>query len=118
MSTGPGIAVVGTCAAGKSTVVARLNAEGFRAWAVAQEHSGVSKLWDHMHPDFLIYLDTTLDDVRRRRGDPGWPEWIFDEQQKRLQDAREHADLVVQTSAMSVEAVVERIVEAIRERVR
>ena len=58
----PLIAVVGVCAAGKSTLVQALRAEGFNARQVLQEHSYVPNMWQRItNPDLLIYLDCTIE---------------------------------------------------------
>ncbi|HEX5503007.1 MAG TPA: hypothetical protein VFW96_10315, partial [Thermomicrobiales bacterium] len=48
---GPRVVVVGPCAAGKTTLVARLRARGHDAAVCAQEHSGVPYLWQLTRPD-------------------------------------------------------------------
>ncbi len=107
------VAVVGSCAAGKTSVVARLREHGIDAWAVAQEHSGIPKLWRHLGPDRLVFLDTTLAAVRQRRDDANWPAWIFNVQQERLANAREHADVLVATDALSLNEVVAAILDSL-----
>jgi hypothetical protein len=107
------VAVVGSCASGKTTIVARLREHGVDAWAVAQEHSAIAELWRHLGPDRLVFLDTTLATVRARRGDDNWPGWIFDLQQERLSNARSHADVVVDTNDLSVDEIVEVILRGI-----
>lgn len=99
------VAVVGHCASGKTTLVGALRKGGYDAYAVAQEHSGVTWLWRHSAPDVLIYLDVPLATVRQRRG-AEWPQAVYDAQETRLADARSHADLVLDTSREgSAEAV-------------
>lgn len=105
----PRIAIVGHCAAGKSTVVNRLVERGLDAYAVAQEHSIVHDLWEHQQPDVLVFLDVSLDELRRRKVNPNWPEWIFDAQNQRLEHAREHADIVIDTDNEPADAVVAEI---------
>jgi molybdopterin-guanine dinucleotide biosynthesis protein len=100
------VAVVGSCASGKTSVVARLREHDIDAWAVAQEHSGIPDLWRHLGPERLVFLDTKLHTVRARRDDENWPEWIFNVQQERLSDARTHADVVVMTDDLTLDDVV------------
>lgn len=109
--THPRIAVVGHCAAGKSTVVRLLERKGYEAYSVAQEHSIVHDLWAHQQPDIVVFLGVSLESVRARKANPDWPEWIFDQQSQRLSHAREHADCIIDTDAESVETVVEKILE-------
>lgn len=110
----PRVAVVGSCASGKTSVVARLREEGIDAWAVAQEHSGIPELWLHLDPERLVFLDTTLETVRQRRNDENWPDWIFRLQQQRLENARQRADIIVTTDHLSLEDVVATIVAELR----
>jgi site-specific recombinase XerD len=107
------VAVVGTCAAGKSSLVEELRSRGLDAYAVAQEHSAIPRLWAHLAPDRLVYLQTSLDTVRRRRGDTQWPEWIYEVQVERLADAREHADVTIGTDSMSVAEIADRVIVAL-----
>ena len=107
------VAIVGTCASGKSSVVAALRERGIDAWAVAQEHSGVPELWRHLGPDRLVLLDATLATVRGRRADPAWPEWIFRVQQDRLANARANADVVIGTDGVPLDEIVRSIIDAL-----
>lgn len=108
------VAVVGTCASGKTSVVAALREHGIDAYAVAQEHSAIATLWRHLEPDRLVYLDNHLDTVRRRRDDAFWPEWIYQLQQQRLRDARDQAHVVVTTDDLDIDEIVDRILGEIR----
>lgn len=107
------VAVVGTCASGKTSVVAALREHGVDAYAVAQEHSGISGLWRHLEPDRLVYLENGLETIQRRRDDDSWPDWIYQLQLQRLQEARERADLVVVTDDLDVPAIVEHVLDMI-----
>lgn len=95
------IAVVGPCASGKSTLVERLQARGLDAYGVAQEHSVISKLWQHRNPEIVVYLDVSLETIRTRREKPDWPEWLYEQQSQRLEDARSNADLVLDADHLS-----------------
>src|SRR3954454_17529511 len=90
----PRIVVVGSCASGKSTLVAALRARGFDASVCAQEHSEIPTLWNHTMPDFLVLLEAKLATVRERRG-RAWPEPIYVMQQRRLENARRAAHVIV-----------------------
>jgi deoxyadenosine/deoxycytidine kinase len=107
--TVPRIAIVGHCAAGKSTVVTLLVQQGLDAYSVAQEHSIVHDLWAHQQPDILVFLDVSLVELRKRKANPDWPEWIFIAQNQRLEHAREHADIVIGTDDEAADAVVAEI---------
>ena len=109
------IAVVGHCAAGKSTLVGALRSAGYDAYAVAQEHSGIAWLWRHSEPDVLVYLHVPLAAVRARRGEE-WPQTVYDAQEARLTDARAHADLVLDTSKESIAAMTAHAVTFLRNR--
>lgn len=106
------VAVVGPCAAGKSTLVAALKAAGYDARHPAQEHSFVQDMWlRRVHPDVLIYLEVSHEAYRRRRPkDDAGPEYL-EMQRARLAHARAHANLVIDTSDLTAEAVRERVLE-------
>jgi hypothetical protein len=108
----PIIKVVGISAAGKSTLVASLRAAGYDARPVSQEHANVADLWRHFEtPRALIYLDVTLEGQRARRTDVTWSEEARDSEVRKLAHARTHADLVINTTALSP-AIVLTIVTA------
>lgn len=100
------VAVVGPCAAGKSTLVRALRDAGYDARHPAQEHSFVPDMWQRLvNPDVLVYLDLSHVAYRQRRPkDDAGPEYL-DMQRGRLAHARSHADLVIDTSDLTVEAV-------------
>ena len=101
------VVVVGTCASGKSTLVANLRAHGYDAHVTAQEHSAIPQLWKRTEPDVLIALVASIDAVRERR-DAAWPGWLHDVQEERLADAQDAADLVIDTSELGSDEVAER----------
>jgi cytidylate kinase len=100
---------VGPCAAGKSTLVSALRGLGYDAHVSGQEHSEIASLWQHSQPDVLIALDADITAVRDRRGD-SWPEWLHDLQVRRLAAAARAADLAIDTTKLSTDAVVARVV--------
>jgi cytidylate kinase len=106
------VVLVGPCGAGKSTVAAELAARGVEAIAVGQEHSIIRDLWRRPAADLVVFLDASLETVRERRG-ADWPAWLYEEEQRRLSEARAHADLVLDTSRLTVGEVVERILQAL-----
>jgi hypothetical protein len=112
----PRVAVVGGCAAGKSSVVAALQERGVAAYAVAQEHSQIRDLWKHLQPDALVLLDARLETVRQRREDPVWPAWIYTLQQERLAHARAHADMVLATDEVDQQALADEVVRLLLRR--
>jgi guanylate kinase len=105
------IGVVGPCAAGKSTLVEYLNAHGYRARHIAQEHSFVQEMWRKItNPDVLIFLQVSYPvSMKRRKMD--WSEKDYAEQQRRLRHAREHADLYLDTDSLRIEEVREKVLK-------
>jgi len=103
------IVVVGPCAAGKSTLVSALRELGYDAHVSGQEHSEIATLWQHSQPDVLIALEVEIRAVRGRRGG-SWPEWLHDVQVRRLAAALRAANLVIDTTGLSPQSVVDRVV--------
>lgn len=108
------IAIVGPCAAGKTTLAKRLCALGYDAHDVAQEHSQVPTMWRQIaRPDVLIYLDVSLETIRARlRVD--WQQGYLNELERRLDDARARADFVLATDTLSEQETCNRVVEYLR----
>ncbi len=104
------IAVVGPCAAGKSTLVAALRAANYETRHVAQEHSGIKDLWRRLYPpDLLIYLDADFDAIQRRRPGTAGSEARLAAQRQRLSHARTHCDLYLDTTPLTIEQVRGRV---------
>ena len=102
----PLIKVVGVSAAGKSTLVRALRALGYDARPVSQEHSGVATLWRQFGlPRALIYLHVAAEQQPSRRPDVSWTPAAHAEEVERLAHARAHADLTLDTTAMTAEQV-------------
>ena len=101
------VGVVGACGAGKSSLVAGLQARGIRVRHIAQEHSYVPDMWKRLtHPDILIFLEVSYENtVLRRKLD--WTEAEYAEQLHRLRHARLNADLVLDTNSLTVSQVLE-----------
>lgn len=101
----PIIGVVGPCASGKSTLVAALRLKNYHARHIAQEHSYLRDMWKQIaDPDFLIYLDVSFDISIMRTG-TSWDRRIFEKQVARLEHARSHADLYIQTDELKPQQV-------------
>jgi len=98
------LVVVGPCASGKTTLVGKLRDSGVNAFNVAQEHSGVKKLWQKKCPDILIMLDASMAAIRQRRNVP-WGEERLMAQHERLVDARANADLYLYTDNLTADEV-------------
>ena len=108
------VIVVGTCGAGKSTLVKALNAQGYAARAVAQEHSVVPDLWRHGgEPAALIVLQAEPATIARRRGSE-FPDWLYREQLGRLGSARAQADLLIATDGIPPEEVAQQVIRFLR----
>lgn len=103
------IGIVGPCAAGKSTLVAGLTARGYRARGIAQEHSYVPSMWQRItNPDVLIYLDVSFENTIQRR-QLNWTLKEYTNQLHRLRDARQKADLYIDTNLLTISDVLEQV---------
>ena len=107
------IKVVGPCGSGKSVLAAGLRRLGYDASSAAQDHSYVPDMWRRINPpDLLVYLDVGLEVAHRRgRTGHGWDQEYLDRQKARLEHARAHSDLYLDTDDMSEEEVLARVVE-------
>lgn len=102
------IAVVGPCAAGKSTLTQLLQERGFQAKQVVQEHSFVPDMWRiFSRPDALIYLDASFE-VCARRKKLDWNSQEHAEQLRRLEHARKSCDIYILTDTLSPEEVLDK----------
>ncbi|MFW5942986.1 MAG: hypothetical protein ACOC9X_05825 [bacterium] len=109
------VAIVGPCVSGKTELVTALRDSGYEARHVAQEHSYVPYMWERLsRPDVLIFLDVDYEAAKARRPTINWGPERLEEQAQRLAHAREHCDLYVDTSALSVGQVRERVMEFLR----
>lgn len=103
------IGIVGPCGAGKTTLAEGLRSRGFRARAVVQEHSYVQDMWQRItKPDVLIFLQASCQ-VGGKRRKLNWTESEWEEQQRRLKHAHEHADLVVNTDPLGISEVLDLV---------
>lgn len=97
VSESPLVVVVGPDAAGKTELVKRLLALGYKARCCAQDHSYVPDMWQRISkPDFLVYLDARLKTIARRRP-IDWGQERLDKLNARLAHARAHCDLYLPT---------------------
>jgi len=103
------IGVVGPCGAGKSTLVKGLTQHGYIAKHIAQEHSYVSMMWKRMvNPDILVYLDASFQvSTERRKLD--WTQEEYDEQSRRLREARRYADLLINTDELTPDEILDQV---------
>ncbi len=112
----PVIGVVGPCGAGKSTLIAGLRRFGIEGRHIAQEHSYVPRMWERIvNPDLLIYLGASFATCTARRR-LNWIEADYLEQLRRLEHARQHASLSVETDNVSAEQVLRQVVDFLRAR--
>jgi deoxyadenosine/deoxycytidine kinase len=109
----PTIGVVGPCGAGKTTLIVALKNEGYTARHIAQEHSYLPNMWARLvNPDILVYLNASYPvSTSRRKLD--WTRQEYDEQLRRLQDARQHADLIIETDGLTPTEVLHCVLEFI-----
>jgi thymidylate kinase len=101
------IGVVGVCASGKSTLINKLSALGYRCRHIAQEHSYVQEMWKLItNPDILVYLEVSYE-VTLKRKKLNWTIDEYREQLARTRNAFEHADIRVQTDTLTPDELVE-----------
>jgi cytidylate kinase len=111
MTTNKGrlIGIVGPCGAGKSTLANGLKQHGYNARAVVQEHSYVPDMWQQLtDPEVLIFLQASCA-VGARRRNMSWTEAEWEEQQRRLRHAREHANLFLDTDTLDIPEVLQKV---------
>jgi hypothetical protein len=107
-STKPRVGVVGPCKSGKSTLVRGLQQAGYTAFQIAQEHSFAPSMWLIIgKPDVLIFLTTEYETTVERG--LKWLRRDYDEQQPRLANAREHADLTLATDTLPPEQILQTV---------
>lgn len=101
------LALVGVCAAGKTTVSAILTRRGLMAKPVAQEHSGVPDLHRRTGSS-VILLCASWQTVHRRRA-LAWDQDFYRVEWERLRHARENASLTIHTDWIDADAVADVI---------
>lgn len=108
------IGLVGPCAAGKTTISSLLKKSGIQVKQIAQEHSYVKYMWQRIsHPDILIYLDVSYPNTIKRR-QLNWTLEEYNIQVDRLSHARQNADLYIDTNDLSINEVLEIILNFIQ----
>ena len=67
-------------------------------------------MWQRLtNPDILIYLDVSMEEAARREGLAKPSSWWIEEREVRLAHARQHCDLYVDTTNLSPQEVIERL---------
>ncbi len=103
------VGVVGPCGAGKTTLVKNLALMGWEIRHIAQEHSYIQTMWKKItNPDILIFLDASYEVTMERRKF-SWTQQEYLEQQRRLNHARDHADLYLMTDGLSPEVIADKV---------
>ena len=109
------IGVVGPCGSGKSTLIAGLETCGYTCRHIAQEHSYVQAMWQKIaKPDILIYLSVSFP-ISTARRKLNWHRQDYDEQLRRLEHARQHANLSIETDDLTPEQVLQRAINYLEE---
>jgi deoxyadenosine/deoxycytidine kinase len=103
------VGVVGTCGTGKSELVTRLVNHGFDAHHIAQEHSFNPQMWRLVtNPDLLVYLQVSYNETLKRKNfDFSLKD--YNEQLDRLEHAKNHADIKIDTTNLNPDEVFEQI---------
>lgn len=110
------IAIVGPCSAGKTTLRQHLHTAGYTDIRnPAQEHSYVPDMWRKISkPDILIYLDIDYQASLRRRPLQDLGNQRIHTQRQRLQHARQHADLYLDTSQLTPQQVAQHVLNFLK----
>ncbi len=107
------IGIVGVCASGKTSLIRNLSGESFEIRHIAQEHSYVKDMWKRItNPDLLVYLEVSYENTISRKH-LGWTRSEYEEELKRLQHARENADLIVDTNSLTESQVAQQVLDFI-----
>ena len=110
----PIVGIAGPCSSGKSTLVAGLKSRGIKAKHIAQEHSYVKNMWRRFtNPDILIFLQVSYS-IAQKRKKLNWGKKEYETQQYRLRDARENADLFLDTDTLSPEDILNKVLNFIK----
>lgn len=107
------IGIVGPCKSGKTLLKRNLKPLGYTIRHIAQEHSYVPDMWKKIaNPDILVFLDVTFE-TTLKRSSLAWNQREYEEQIRRLEHAKENADLIIQTDPLTPEQITTIVVEYI-----
>ncbi len=107
------VALVGPCAAGKSTLARGLQAAGIHARQIVQEHSYVADMWKKLtDPDVLIFLDASFETCSQRK-QLNWTRKEYEEQHRRLAHARANCDVYLATDDLDETQVLKQVLAAL-----
>ncbi|NIS79377.1 MAG: hypothetical protein GTO14_04020 [Anaerolineales bacterium] len=108
------IAIVGPCAAGKTSLAGALQERGLAARQIAQEHSYVPAMWQLItNPDVLVYLNASYE-VCTHRKKLNWLPKEHAEQIHRLRHARQHCHIYVDTDDLAIQEVLALVLDALQ----
>ncbi len=103
------IGVVGVCGSGKTTLINGLKARGLDAHHIAQEHSYVATMWQQLvNPDVLVFLDASYPETVKRRK-LNWTLEEYQEQLRRLANARQNCHLYIFTDLLTPKQVIDQV---------
>ena len=109
------VGLVGPCKSGKSVLKKNLEDHGYSCRHIAQEHSFAPKMWNLIgKPDVLIFLDVKFQNTIER-GKLNWQEKDYQIQLQRLSNARENADLIIDTNPLTEEEVYKKALDFLTE---
>jgi cytidylate kinase len=109
------IGIVGPCGSGKTTLITGLEKYGYVCRHIAQEHSYVQAMWQIItKPNILIYLNASFP-VSTRRRRLNWQEKDYEEQLRRLNHARQHANLLIDTDDLTPAQVLQKVLDYLKE---
>lgn len=111
----PVLGIVGPCGAGKTTLIEQLHPYKIETRHIAQEHSYVATMWQRIvHPDILIFLDASYDETIRRLH-LNWTVEEYQEQHRRLANARQNASLYILTDDLSPQEVLAQVLDYLKQ---